>query len=75
MEGTCPIWARLGTGYEFLAMRRVISGRKRYRNTNNLEKSDFFVEIFFDIWPKTENDPAHHKKLIFLENSFLRRIR
>ena len=31
-------------------MRKVISGRKRYRNTNNLEKSDFFVAYFFDIF-------------------------
>ena len=41
------ILAMLGTRYEFLTMRKVISGRKRYRNTINLEKSDFFVEIFF----------------------------
>ena len=47
-----PIRATLGTRYEFLTMRKVISGRKRYRNTNNLEKSDFFVEkkFFFDIF-------------------------
>ena len=41
----------LGTRYEFVNMRKVISGRKRYRNTNNLEKSDFFVAHFFDIFP------------------------
>ena len=52
-----PIWAPLGTRYEFLTMRKVISGRKRYGNTNNLEKSDFFVENFFlDLWPKTEKE-------------------
>ena len=41
------IWAMLGARYEFLTMRKVISGRKWYRNTNNLEKSDFFVAKFF----------------------------
>ena len=40
----------LGARYEFLTMWKVISVRKWYRNTNNLEKSDFFVEIFFDIF-------------------------
>ena len=37
----------VGTRYEFLPMRKVISGRNQYRNTYNLEKNDFFVEIFF----------------------------
>ena len=46
------IWAMLGARYKFLTMRKVISDRKRYRNTNNLEKSDFFVEknFFSDIF-------------------------
>ena len=40
-------------------MRKKISGQKRYRNTNNLEKSDFFVEkIFFDIF--LDFDPFLH---------------
>ena len=39
-----PISAMLGTRYEFLTMHKVISGPKRYRTTNNLEKSDFFEE-------------------------------
>ena len=41
----------LGTSFEFLATRKVISGRKQFRNTHGLEKSDFFVEnFFFDIF-------------------------
>ena len=50
----------LGTRYEFLIMRKVISGQKRHRNTNNLEKSDFLAAIcltffliltlFYSIW-------------------------
>ena len=42
-----PIWAMLGARYEFLTMRKVISGQKWYRTTNALEKNDFFVENFF----------------------------
>ena len=37
----------LGTSFEFLTTRKVISGRKQFRNTHDLEKSDFFVENFF----------------------------
>ena len=37
----------LGTSFEFLTTRKVISGRKQFRNTHDLEKSDFFAEIFF----------------------------
>ena len=40
----------LGTSFEFLTTRKVISGRKQFRNTHDLEKGDFFVEIFFDIF-------------------------
>ena len=36
----------LGTRYEFLTMRKEINDRKWYRNSSNLEKSDFFVTIF-----------------------------
>ena len=40
----------LGTSFVFLTTRKVISGRKQFRNTHDLEKSDFFVEFFFDIF-------------------------
>ena len=37
----------LGARDEYLTMRKVISGRKRYSNNNNQEKNDFFEKIFF----------------------------
>ena len=41
-------WALLGARYEYLTMRKLISAQNWYRNIQNLEKSDFFVEkIFF----------------------------
>ena len=47
-----PIFRHLGPRYHFLTTRKVISGQKWYRNTNNLENSDFFAEkkFFFDIF-------------------------
>ena len=41
------IWVMLGARDEYLTMRKVISGRKRYSNNNNQEKNDFFEKIFF----------------------------
>ena len=37
----------LGARYEFLTMRKVISGRKQFRKTHDLEKGYYFVEIYF----------------------------
>ena len=59
----------LGTSFEFLTTRKVISGRKQFRNTHNLEKSDFFVEIFFDIFDNFTRNffEKNRKKIFFFE--------
>ena len=41
-----PIFDHLESRYQFLTMRKVISGQKYYRNTKNLKKFDFFAKKF-----------------------------
>jgi len=37
----------LGASFEFLTMRKVISGGKQFKNIQKLEKSDFFRREIF----------------------------
>ena len=62
-----PIFDHLESRYQFLTMRKVISGQKYYRNTQNLKKFDFFAKNFFSSicahWQKCPN-----LKIRFLKN-------
>ena len=62
-----PIFDHLESRYQFLTMRKVISGQKYYRNTQNLKKFDFFAKKFFSsICPHWQKCP--NLKIRFLKN-------
>ena len=57
-----PIFDHVDSRYQFLTMRKVISGQKYYRNTQNLKNFDFFAKKIFLVnlctlakMPKFEN--------------------
>ena len=61
-----PIFDHLGSSYQFLTKRKVISGQNYYRNTQDKKKFDFFAKkIFSSIcqhWQKCPNSKIRFLK-------------